>query len=306
MVLTAISQLLPAISPNELRSHLRNTNTEESTLMLSYILAMQADIEICCERSVTVRKHRMVLPSFPSRRTTNVQQLSEYENGKRETISGQAILLPRVPLARIDSISYFDQSNAQQSYSDFNLLTGSEPAELTQALDQDWPCAYRRRDAVTITFWAGNLIPVRLKPAAGQDPAVLLNTTGYTIADGDEITLSVSGNSNEVLGDVAVLPDGVEAGTTYFVRDATATTFSVAATAGGEAIVLAEPSASGTALDMMFVGAIDPWTKLCILQAAGGAYGKRCLQGGSVCSDSDFATNAMYQRLRWRSPVEFV
>lgn len=291
MTITALTPLLPALSAAELRTHLRNFNTEENSLMESYILAMQQDIETCCERALTVRKFRLTLPCFPTYGTSG------------------AIMLRMVPCARIVTVEYYDSANDLQEHDDWNVITDFEPAEVHRSIDTTWPQTASRRDAVIVTFWAGNLVPVTFQfTDGGDDPDTytFTNTTGYELSDDDAITLSFSGNTNSVLGDVATLPDGASTNTTYYVVNATATTFQIAATAGGAVIDLADPAASGSAVDKLFVGTIDPWAKLCLMQAAAHAYGQRCPQGGCVCSAEDFESNPMYRRLKWRPPAEFV
>jgi len=207
-----------------------------------------------------------------------------------------------VPVGKIESISYFDRYNAAQSYTGWNLFADSEPAELRQALDTSWPTTFQRRDAVTITFWSGHIIPLSVDVATDE----FVSLTGYPFVNGDEITLSKSGNSNAEFGDVAVLPDGVSELTSYYVRDVSGSRFKVAATSGGAAISLANPAADGVAIDLLFAGEIDPFHRLALLQMTAKAFGERCPEGGCVCSASDFETNPMLRRLKWRSPVEFM
>jgi hypothetical protein len=302
MSIKRLSPMRAALSAGEVRSHLRNFNSEESDLITSYLLASQQDIEIQCERSIVMAKFRLTLPRFPWGTSSEVRALPFDTDAFRHETDGSAVCLNMVPTAKVETITYYDQSNELQSYEDWNLFADSEPGELRQAIDTSWPTTYQRRDAVTITFWAGQIIPLGVDLAADQ----FISVSGYSFVNGDEITISKSGNNNSEIGDVATLPDGVEASTTYFVRDVSGSRFKIAATSGGTALSLAEPATDGAAIDLLFAGEIDPFHRLALLQMTAKAYGERCPEGGCVCSASDFESNPMLRRLQWRPPVQFM
>lgn len=302
MTLRRLTNLLPVISSAELRTHLRSFNEEEDSLIKAYILAAQNDIELCCERALCVAKYRLVLPAFPGRSASPVYGGLPFDNPHDQRIStnGSAILLRMVPSVKVASITYFDGDNESATYEDYIYLQG-EPTEVCQELDTTWPTTYRRRDAVTLDFWAGELVPLSVNLTTN----VFTSLTGYPYEDGDEITFSCSGNSNSAMGDVATLPGGITEGTTYFVRDVSGSTFKVAATSGGAAIDLTA-AATGYEIDLLFGGSLEPFHKLALFQMAAKAYGERCPQGGCVCSADEMQTNPLYRRMIWRSPVEFV
>jgi len=270
--------------------------------MQAYILAAQQDIENSCERALSVAKFRLTLPTFPTRSGSQILGGVPFEDldSTNASNAGSAILLRMVPAAKVASITYYDGSNELQDYEDWNFLD-DQPAEITQTLDTTWPLTYRRRDAVTIDFWAGEVVPLTVNVSTN----VFTSVTGYPYEDGDEITFSCSGNNNTAMGNVATLPGGISEGTTYFVRDVSGATFKVAATEGGAAIDLTAAS-TGYEIDLVFGGTLEPYHKLALLQMASKAYSERCPQGGCVCSADEMASNPIYRRLQWRSPVEFV
>lgn len=303
MTIKAVSPMFPALSAAEVRTHLRNFDTAESSLIEAYLMAAQEDIAIQCERSIVARKFRLILPRFPSG-TAGVTRNLPFKHGCQDYNSyGSAVLLEMVPVRKIDTVAYYDSENASATYDDATLFNDAEPAELRQELGTSWPQTWYRRDAVTITFWSGDIIPLSVDAAADT----FLSLTGYPFVDGDEVTFSSSGNTNPDIGDIAVLPGGVSARTTYFIRDwnASAKTFKVAATSDGAAINLVAPSATGHAIDLLFAGEINPYHKLALLQMTAKAFGERCPEGGCICSEEDFRTNPLLMRLKWRSPVEF-
>lgn len=303
MSIKPVSPMHPALSAAEVRTHLRNFDTAESSLIDAYLMAVQEDIQIQCERSIVVRKFRLVLPRFPGG-TAGLNRNQPFRDSCSDVKSyGSVCNLEMVPVRSIESITYFDAANAVQEYDAFTLFSDAEPAELRQELGTSWPQTYYRRDAATITFWAGDIVPLTVDATTDRFASV----TGFPFVDGDEVTFSSSGNTNPDIGDVAVLPDGISAKTTYFVRDwdSAAKTFKVAATLAGTAINLVTPATTGEAIDLVFAGEINPFTKLALLQMTGKAFGQRCPEGGCVCSEEDFRTNPMLMRLKWRSPVAY-
>lgn len=302
MVIKRTTPLRPALSAAEVRSHLRQIDAHEAGLIDGYLLASQHDIEIQCERAITVAKYRLTLPRFPGGTSACGTRLAFDTDQRQYTTDGSAIQLQMCPVLAVAAITYFDESNDLQTYADFVLAADEEPGLVRQALGTYWPATYRRNDAVTITFWAGSIVPLSFSAATG----LFTSITGYEFADDDEVVISKSGNSNKAIGDIAAVPDGVEENRTYYVVSADGATFEIAETIGGAAVSLDNPSVGGQSVDLLFAGQIEPYHRLALLQMAAKAFGERCPQGGCVCSADDFDSNPMLRRLKWRSPVEFV
>lgn len=296
--------MYPALSAGEVRAHLRNFDTAETSLIDGYLMAIQEDIQIQCERSIVVRKFRLVLPRFPGGTSGTNRRQPFRDSCPDPKTYGSVINLEMVPVRSIESITYFDAENESAEYDAWTLFSDAEPAELRQELGTSWPSTYYRRDAATITFWAGDIVPLTVNVSTNQ----FVSVTGFPFVNGDEVTFSSSGNTNPDIGNVAVLPDGITAKTTYFVRDwdSASKSFAVAATVDGTAIDLITPATTGQVIDLLFAGEINPYTKLALLQMTGKAFGERCPQGGCVCSEEDFRTNPMLMRLKWRSPVSYL
>ncbi|GEC15160.1 head-tail connector protein [Nitrobacter winogradskyi] len=77
--------------------------------------------------------------------------------------------LPLAPVLSIESITYFDGDNAQQTLaaSVYNLFTDARGPYVGLKPDQPWPGIYSRRDAISVTFKAG----YATTPAQGETPA---------------------------------------------------------------------------------------------------------------------------------------
>lgn len=65
--------------------------------------------------------------------------------------------LPLAPVQSIDSVTYYDADNAQQTLASsvYQLFVDGEGPFLDLKPDQDWPVSYARDDAVSVTFVAG-------------------------------------------------------------------------------------------------------------------------------------------------------
>lgn len=77
--------------------------------------------------------------------------------------------LPLAPALSVDSITYFDGENAQQTLdaSVYALFSDSRSPYVGLKPDQSWPGSYSRRDAISVTFKAG----YSTTPAEGETPA---------------------------------------------------------------------------------------------------------------------------------------
>lgn len=77
--------------------------------------------------------------------------------------------LPLAPVLSVESITYFDGDNVQQTLaaSVCDLFTDARGPYVGLKPDQSWPVSYSRRDAISVTFRAG----YGTAPAQGETPA---------------------------------------------------------------------------------------------------------------------------------------
>jgi uncharacterized phiE125 gp8 family phage protein len=79
--------------------------------------------------------------------------------------------LPKTPVQSIDSITYYDRDEVQQTalVADFHLFNDIYRAWVEPKDDKDWPDVFDRPDALTISFIAGygaaSDVPVEIKHA---------------------------------------------------------------------------------------------------------------------------------------------
>jgi len=76
--------------------------------------------------------------------------------------------LPLAPVLTVESVTYFDGENAQQTLaaSVYGLFSDARGPYVGLKPDQSWPGSYSRRDAVSVTFKAG----YATTPAVPADP----------------------------------------------------------------------------------------------------------------------------------------
>ncbi len=79
---------------------------------------------------------------------TWVQKLEDFADCVRLTVA---------PVASVSTITYYDADNAEQTLSAtvYELRRDTLGAYVALKSDQSWPTIYDRKDAVTITFFAG-------------------------------------------------------------------------------------------------------------------------------------------------------
>ncbi len=131
-----------ALSDAEVISHLRvgpDCLDAEADLR-GKVKAAISDVENATSRQLVTATWQLVLCEFPP---------------------DDRIILPRPPLLTVDSITYYDSSNALQTLG-VSLYTVLAPAgeralpgAIVLASGQGWPATYVRPDAVTIEFKAG-------------------------------------------------------------------------------------------------------------------------------------------------------
>lgn len=89
---------------------------------------------------------------------------------RQDFASFGCLRLPLGPVSSIDTITYFDDENAQQTLPDsiYTLRSDALGAFVDLKPDQAWPSVYNRADAVSVTFIAGTAaadVPAAIKAA---------------------------------------------------------------------------------------------------------------------------------------------
>ena len=135
----------------EAKAHLRIEHDDENDYITTLIEVAREYVEIgMCNRTLMSSTWTLYLDEFPA--------------------GNMGICLPYPPVAAISSVTYYDTSGTQQTLSDYQLDSQSEPAALHPSVDSLWPSTQSNKyQAVTIVYTAGyadaDSVPAKIKHA---------------------------------------------------------------------------------------------------------------------------------------------
>lgn len=135
----------PAVEPlllADLQDHLRVTDPAEDALISEWIVAARLYAERVLKRALITQTWRWRFASFPNKHCS-----------WRECWSHRFIEIPLAPVQSIVGITYLDESEIVQSFTEFNSDLNAEPALI---FADEFPTGVADRpDAVTVEFVAG-------------------------------------------------------------------------------------------------------------------------------------------------------
>ena len=122
------------VSTADAKTHLRVDGSDEDVLIDALVAVATNAVEEMTGRALLTQTWKMRMPRP----------------------SGE-VRLPKTPAASLSSVAYFDRDEVEQTATlgDFLLLAGRDKATVRPASGADWPEAYDRPDAVSITWVAG-------------------------------------------------------------------------------------------------------------------------------------------------------
>jgi len=242
----------PSVEPihlAEAKLFLRVDHVDEDSLIEGLIRRARQRCESWLEAQLIDATWELKLDEFPSE-TSPSSRLSSLEQ--------LSIVVPRVPLVSVSSISYVDSNGATQTLaaSVYQVAPHRLPGLIGQAFNQFWPVARLQLDAVTVTFLAGYATPLTANAATD-----VLTATGRSFSNGDRVTLTNSGG---------LLPAGLNGETTYYVVSTTGSTFKLSMSSGGPAVDITD-AGSGTT----FAGQVPGSVRQAMLNLIAGWYEHR-------------------------------
>lgn len=297
------------MSADAMRTHLRMSTQDEYSLLEAYIHSVQEIIEDHCRISLALTKWRLTLPGFPgcidqsaaTHSTDSDGNSSGIAGGFASYLSSAGIILPVSNVKSVALVEYRDSWETTDTLDD-TYTVGQKPAILLR--DSSWPSAIRKHNAVTVEFWAGDVNPLTLNDSA----PFFTSESGYQYSDGDVVVLSSSGNTNEILGDTAGVPENLSERGQYYVTNVSGDglSFDLEATVGGGAITPELPPGGNWAgtweltetgdkhIDRLYDGVLSPHTLLVLRSLVSEAWTNRCLPESDV---------HVLRRLKWESPA---
>lgn len=251
------------VTLDELKQHLRIDGDDENDLLTSLLIAARSACEGAQNRAYVSQTFEVTLDRFPNGGEQWRADMGFVDAADLDDPG--TVNLPRPPLAKVTGITYVDSNGATQtlSTSDYAVDNKTEPGRIVPAYSESWPSPRTQRNAITITYVAGYATPFTADASTN-----IVTASGRTFADGDLVRLTnISG----------ALPTGLSANTDYYVRDASGSTFKLAATAGGSAIDI-----TGAGTGTHFVGEVPAKVRLAIKCLVGHYYENREGVGGPM------------------------
>lgn len=192
----------PAVEPvtiEELRSHLRVTDSSEDGLLAGYLLAARSLAEQRTGRAFItqtwVETYDDHWPNYRHRRHRMYPTRPPAFNWR-----DRAILLPRPPLQSVTSVTYIDTNGVQQTLDPSQYIVGKHQGVgfIEEAYGITWPCVRCQVDAIAVTYVVGYGDGAGSIPETARQAILLLVGHFYR-------------NREAVGAPVSALPLGVEA-----------------------------------------------------------------------------------------------
>ncbi len=140
-------------------------DTTFDSLLSALIATARFSAEATLGRALIKQQWLMTLDEFPSHGSvfsafagpTSVAGFMIIGGGVARLTTGSRIELPFAPLISLDSISYVDQTGAEQVMdpNDYLVSVAEEPALVEPAWQKDWPQTRAQMEAVRVRFTCG-------------------------------------------------------------------------------------------------------------------------------------------------------
>lgn len=138
----------------EAKAWLRVDSNDEDVLIMALIEAARGHVETFTNRSLITQQLELSFDAFPN-------SSRWVDGGFRQTKGGfscgREIALPRAPLQSVQSVKYYDEDGALQTFASagYHVDTRSQPGRIILHEDYDWPDVDTRPNAVVIAYTAG-------------------------------------------------------------------------------------------------------------------------------------------------------
>lgn len=156
------------VTLSEFKAYMQVTHSDSDAVLRDLIDSATGMIEDVTNRQIVTATWELRLDRFPP--------------------AGYTIRLPRPPLASVSSIQYVDPDGATQVWGASNYVVSNDRGaygELWEAYAQSWPDIRDEREAVRITFIAGQAVasvPQKIKTAVCAVAQQLYDFPGEAMA----------------------------------------------------------------------------------------------------------------------------
>ncbi len=218
------------VSLAEMKNHLRvdSSQTADDALIASQTTAARDLIETATgsnvprQRAMLATTFDQYLDYFPWGRNTadvTMAPTQAWKTGDHGRLGYGSIFVSRVPLLAVTAITYVDLDGNTQTLSPSVYVAELQGGRIYPDYQQYWPNARWQPNAVKIRYVAG--VAATFTVNATTD---VCTTYGRTFVNDDRVQLLNTGGG---------LPAGLAALTTYFVINASGSTFQLSLTSGG-------------------------------------------------------------------------
>lgn len=234
------------IHMDEAKQHLRVDSTDEDYYINNLIAAVRSEVENHRNECLVAQTWDLKLDDFPD------------DSGD--------IVVPRVPLLAVSSITYVDTSGTTQtlSASVYTVDTDSKPGRIALAYQQSWPTARDQISAVAIRFATGYQVPFTVSTSGDT-----LTPQNYVHPDNSLVRFSISGDEDKDL------PGGLQTYKDYWVVSGASGTFKVSESYGGTAVDITSEGLPADDEGAYFINAIPPHVRHAMLLMVGHFYENR-------------------------------
>lgn len=153
------------VSVPEAKGWLRVDSSEEDALILGLIAAARGYVEMFTRRALCTQSFELSLDAFPVSCLGQFGRLTE-SRGSPCVPASREIILPRAPLASVESLKYYDENGTLQTQSsaEYFVDTRNEPGRIVLNQNFDWPATDIRPNAVIIAYTCGYGTPSSVPP----------------------------------------------------------------------------------------------------------------------------------------------
>lgn len=246
------------IHVEEVKLDRRVTDNADDSRIRSLIAAARQAAETRTRQQCLHARWKLTLDAFPM-----AGHCAPMSLGSSGSIPRNAVVLPHVPLVKVQSIQYLDMDGALQTMPDGDYVVNQSmtPAIITPRFGKVWPNTLPEIGAVTVIYDAGYASPIKVTPNTGN-----FTVNGpVTWSVGDLVQFYCSGSFD------ATLPPPLDPDSSYLIASADNRVYTLTDTAGAPITF----TGAGGGIGRSFIGVVPDGLRSWMLLRVGVLYENR-------------------------------